>query len=163
MTTWDAVIDAEPALEIVLADDQLEAALEAIADFTDLKSPYTIGHSRGVADLAGAATQLYGLSHADAKLVRRAGLLHDLGRLGVSNAIWDKPGRADAGRDGAGAPASVPDRADAGVLRGAGAAGGDRRPAPRAPRRLGLSRADSRATRSRRRDGSWRRPTPITR
>ena len=92
MTTWPAVIDAEPALEIVLSDEELESALEAIADFTDLKSPWTIGHSRGVADLAGAATKIYGLSDADAKLVRRAGLVHDLGRLGVSNAIWDKRG-----------------------------------------------------------------------
>ena len=91
-TTWHAVIEAEPALEIVLSDAELESALEAIADFTDLKSPWTIGHSRGVADLAYAAATLYGLSAGDATLVRRAGLVHDLGRLGVSNAIWDKPG-----------------------------------------------------------------------
>jgi putative nucleotidyltransferase with HDIG domain len=89
---WSAVIDAEPALEIVLSDEALESALEAVADFTDLKSPWTIGHSRGVADLARAAADLYGLSDADATLVRRAGLLHDLGRLGVSNGIWDKRG-----------------------------------------------------------------------
>src|SRR3954453_279073 len=37
LTTWPAVIDAEPALEIELSDDELESALEAIADFTDLK------------------------------------------------------------------------------------------------------------------------------
>jgi HD-GYP domain-containing protein (c-di-GMP phosphodiesterase class II)/DNA-binding CsgD family transcriptional regulator len=92
VTTWPAVIDAQPALEIVLSDQELESALEAIADFTDLKSPFTIGHSRGVADLACAATKLYGLSDADARLVRTAGLVHDLGRLGVSNAIWDKRG-----------------------------------------------------------------------
>ena len=61
MTTWPAVIEAEPALEIVLSDEELGSALEAIADFTDLKSPWTIGHSRGVADLAGAATTIYGL------------------------------------------------------------------------------------------------------
>jgi HD-GYP domain-containing protein (c-di-GMP phosphodiesterase class II)/DNA-binding CsgD family transcriptional regulator len=90
LTTWPAVIDAEPALEIMLSDEELESALEAIADFTDLKSPWTIGHSRGVADLASAATTIYGLSDDDARLVRRAGLVHDLGRLGVSNAIWDK-------------------------------------------------------------------------
>ena len=96
VTTWPAVIEAEPALEIVLSDDELESALEAIADFADLKSPWTIGHSRGVADLARAATQIYGLSAADANLVRRAGLVHDFGRLGVSNVIWDKPGTLTA-------------------------------------------------------------------
>src|SRR4051794_13837565 len=92
VTAWPAVIDAEPALEIVLSDEALESALEAIADFTDLKSPWTIGHSRGVADLAHAAARTYGLSDDEARLVRRAALVHDLGRLGVSNAIWDKPG-----------------------------------------------------------------------
>jgi HD-GYP domain-containing protein (c-di-GMP phosphodiesterase class II)/DNA-binding CsgD family transcriptional regulator len=92
LTTWPAVIAAEPTLEIVLSDEELGAALEAIADFTDLKSPWTLGHSRGVAELACAATKLYGLAEDDARLVRRAGLVHDLGRLGVSNAIWDKRG-----------------------------------------------------------------------
>jgi HD-GYP domain-containing protein (c-di-GMP phosphodiesterase class II) len=92
LLTWPAVIEAEPALEIVLTDAELESALEAIADFTDLKSPWTIAHSRGVADLAFAAAAIYGLPDDDARLVRRAGLVHDLGRLGVSNAIWDKRG-----------------------------------------------------------------------
>jgi len=92
LTTWPAVIAAEPTLQIVLSDEELELALEAMADFTDLKSPWTLGHSRAVAELAGAATTLYGLSEDDARLVRRAGLVHDLGRLGVSNAIWDKRG-----------------------------------------------------------------------
>jgi HD-GYP domain-containing protein (c-di-GMP phosphodiesterase class II) len=53
--TWDAVIEAEPALAIVLSADQLDAALLAIADFVDLKSPYTIGHARAVAELAAEA------------------------------------------------------------------------------------------------------------
>jgi HD-GYP domain-containing protein (c-di-GMP phosphodiesterase class II) len=66
--------------------------LEAIADFADLKSPYTLGHSRGVAELAEGAARDYGLPADECKRLRRAGLVHDLGRLGVSNAIWDKPG-----------------------------------------------------------------------
>src|SRR6266704_1712491 len=91
-SSWDAVIGAEPALRAPLPDAEFEAALEAIADFTDVKSPYTIGHSRGVADLAGKAAEIFGLNGQAGKLVRRAGLVHDLGRLGVSNAIWDKQG-----------------------------------------------------------------------
>ena len=89
---WDAVIGAEPALEVRLTDAEFDAALEAIADFSDVKSPYTIGHSRGVADLAGEAARVLGLGEMAAILVRRAGLVHDLGRLGVPNTIWDKPG-----------------------------------------------------------------------
>jgi HD-GYP domain-containing protein (c-di-GMP phosphodiesterase class II) len=92
MTTWPAVIEAEPALQIVLSEDELDSALAAIADFTDLKSPWTIGHSFGVADLVGAAATVFGLTDADATLARRAALVHDLGRLGISNKIWDKPG-----------------------------------------------------------------------
>jgi HD-GYP domain-containing protein (c-di-GMP phosphodiesterase class II) len=92
VTAWPAVVDADPASEVALSDEALESALEAIADFADLKSPWTIGHSRGVADLASAAARTYGLPDDDARLVRQAGLVHDLGRLGVSNAIWDKPG-----------------------------------------------------------------------
>jgi HD-GYP domain-containing protein (c-di-GMP phosphodiesterase class II) len=91
--SWDAVIGAEPALGTWVAGPELDAALEAIADFTDVKSPYTIGHSRAVADLAGEAARIFGLDGEAGKLVRRAGLVHDLGRLGVSNAIWDKQGR----------------------------------------------------------------------
>ena len=91
-TSWDAVIAAEPALARVLSDEELDASLEAIADFVDIKSPWTIGHSRGIADLAAEAARGLGLSADDVVLLRRAGLVHDLGRLGVSNAIWDKHG-----------------------------------------------------------------------
>ena len=91
-TSWDAVIAAEPVLEVVLSEQELDTALVAIANFADLKSPYTLGHSLAVADLAEEAARARGLPAGESKLIRRAGLLHDLGRLGVSNAIWDKPG-----------------------------------------------------------------------
>lgn len=91
-TTWDAVVDAEPTLGAPMTEQALDNALEAIADFTDVKSPYTLGHSRGVAGLAGEGADNLGLTAVDATDVRRAALLHDLGRLGVSNAIWDKAG-----------------------------------------------------------------------
>jgi HD-GYP domain-containing protein (c-di-GMP phosphodiesterase class II) len=91
-SSWDAVIAAEPGPGLRLTGAEFGAALEAIADFTDVKSPYTIGHSRGVADLAGEAAGVLGLDSQSAAVVRRAGLVHDLGRLGVPNTIWDKPG-----------------------------------------------------------------------
>jgi len=93
VSSWDAVIGAEPALGVRLTGAEFDAALEAIADFADVKSAYTIGHSRGVADLAGAAARGFGLGDQAETLVRRAGLVHDLGRLGVPNTIWDKAGR----------------------------------------------------------------------
>jgi HD-GYP domain-containing protein (c-di-GMP phosphodiesterase class II)/DNA-binding CsgD family transcriptional regulator len=91
-TGWDAVIAKEPASGVWLSAAEFFAYLEAIEDFVDLKSPFTIGHSRGVADLAEAAARHHGLSEAEAQTVRRAGLVHDIGRLGIPNTIWDKPG-----------------------------------------------------------------------
>lgn len=92
--SWEAFRAAEPTQSVELTDEQLGSALEAIADFADLKSPYTIGHSRAVAELAAAAAADLGLPEAGA--VGRAGLVQDLGRLGVSNDIWDKPGPLSA-------------------------------------------------------------------
>jgi HD-GYP domain-containing protein (c-di-GMP phosphodiesterase class II) len=90
-THWETVIAAEPTLETLLSQAQVDEALTACADFVDLKSPYTIGHSRGVADLTAAA-RICGLSEEEVILLRRAALVHDFGRLGVSNGIWDKRG-----------------------------------------------------------------------
>ena len=95
-TSWGAVIDAEPGLTPPLPEDALDNALEAIANFVDIKSPFTLGHSRGVAELAARAATAMGLGGATATHVRRAGLLHDLGRLGVSNAVWDKTAELSA-------------------------------------------------------------------
>jgi HD-GYP domain-containing protein (c-di-GMP phosphodiesterase class II) len=92
VATWDAVIDAEPALARVLSGDDVETALVAVADFVDLKTPCSLGHARAVAELATAAGDRLGLPEADVRTLRRAALVHDLGRLGVSNAVWDKPG-----------------------------------------------------------------------
>jgi HD-GYP domain-containing protein (c-di-GMP phosphodiesterase class II) len=90
--TWDAVIAAEPALAVSLSDREFDEALLAIADFVDLKSPYTLGHSRAVAELVAESGARLGLAEDEQRTLRRAGLAHDLGRLGVSNAIWDKAG-----------------------------------------------------------------------
>jgi HD-GYP domain-containing protein (c-di-GMP phosphodiesterase class II) len=94
--TWDAVIGAEPTLRRTLSGEQLDAALVGVANFVDLKSPYMLGHARAVAELAGTAGQHLGLI-ADVAQLRRAGLVSGLGRLGISNSIWDKPGPLGAG------------------------------------------------------------------
>jgi HD-GYP domain-containing protein (c-di-GMP phosphodiesterase class II) len=95
--TWDAVIAAEPGLARVLTGDGLDRALVALADFVDLKSPYFLGHARAVAELAAEAGECAGLDVADVRTLRRAGLVHGFGRLGISNAIWDKRGALGAG------------------------------------------------------------------
>ena len=110
--SWD-VLTAQPALNTPLSGEQVTAALEAIADFIDLKSPYTLGHSRAVADLAAEAASVAGLPAEEVELVRRAGLLHDLGRLGISNAIWDKRDPLSASEQERIRLAAVLDRADA--------------------------------------------------
>lgn len=89
---WAAVLDAEPNPPMTLAPDAVDDALHAVADFADLKSPYFLGHSTHVAGLAGAAAIAAGLSTADATAVRRAGLVHDIGKVGVASGIWDHPG-----------------------------------------------------------------------
>jgi putative nucleotidyltransferase with HDIG domain len=71
-----------------------------VADFADLKSRYTRGHSSGVAALAEAAARGLGLGDDVARDLRRAALLHDLGRVAVSTGIWDKAAPlADAERE----------------------------------------------------------------
>ena len=91
-SVWDDVLAAEPRPTGQLNDAQFEDVLTAMADFTDLKSSYTLGHSRGVAGLAAAAAEGVGLPAADAVAVRRAGLVHDVGRVGISASIWGKHG-----------------------------------------------------------------------
>jgi HD-GYP domain-containing protein (c-di-GMP phosphodiesterase class II) len=90
--TWQAVLECEPGAHTWLSGPQVDTAAETLADFTDLKSPFTVGHSRGVAALAAAAAEQCGLPQGAVVAVRRAGLLQDLGRVGVSAAIWNKAG-----------------------------------------------------------------------
>jgi HD-GYP domain-containing protein (c-di-GMP phosphodiesterase class II) len=96
-STWDEVIAAEPVLSRPLLGAELDEALGAVADFVDLKSTYTMGHARGVAQLVDVAGARLGLDDQTRGTLRRAGLAQGLGRLGVSNAIWDKPGPLGAG------------------------------------------------------------------
>jgi HD-GYP domain-containing protein (c-di-GMP phosphodiesterase class II) len=90
--SWDAVLAAEPEPRALVGEGQIDDVLHAFADFVDLKSPHTLQHSSDVAELAGDAASAMGLSEEDAVAVRRAGLVHDLGKAGIPNGIWDKPG-----------------------------------------------------------------------
>jgi HD-GYP domain-containing protein (c-di-GMP phosphodiesterase class II) len=94
---WQTVIAAEPALAVELSAEQLDGALMAIANFVDLKSPFTLGHSVAVAELAEDAGRRLGLPPDQVLALRRAGFVHGFGRLGVSNSIWDRPGPLSAG------------------------------------------------------------------
>ena len=88
---WDDVLDSEPGLARTIDAAEFDHVLAAIGDFADLKSPYFIGHARTVAHLTGEAAQGLRLDPDDVTRVRRAAMVQDLGRLGVSNRIWDKP------------------------------------------------------------------------
>jgi HD-GYP domain-containing protein (c-di-GMP phosphodiesterase class II)/DNA-binding CsgD family transcriptional regulator len=88
-------VDA-PALRRPLGAAELDEALGALADFTDLRSPHRAGHCSGVAELAGAAALRLGLPAEDAAATRRAGLVHDIGLHGVPSKILDKPGELSA-------------------------------------------------------------------
>ena len=90
--SWEMVLSLEPGVRTRLFGEQFDNACRAIADFADIKSPYTLGHSVGVAELAAKAAQRCGLPEADTIIIRRAGLLHDIGRVGVSAGIWGKLG-----------------------------------------------------------------------
>ncbi|MDQ3431640.1 MAG: HD domain-containing protein, partial [Actinomycetota bacterium] len=93
---WNRIVADEPALQRRLTERELDAALEAMADFTDLRSPSRAGHSRGVADLAARAAAYTGLAQVDIVALRRAGLLHDIGLHGIPATILDKPGALSA-------------------------------------------------------------------
>jgi HD-GYP domain-containing protein (c-di-GMP phosphodiesterase class II) len=89
---WEQAIEIEPFPKVRIAGERVEGAFRAIAALTGLKSPWLREHSTGVAELAEAAAWRQGLPADTVTLLRRAALAHDLGRIGVSNAIWEKPG-----------------------------------------------------------------------
>src|SRR4051812_8883898 len=89
---WEHALDCEPSPPIWLSGDGIDAAFGTIAAITGLKSPWLREHSTGVAELAEAAAWRMGLEADSVVLVRRAALAHALGRVGVPNGIWEKPG-----------------------------------------------------------------------
>jgi HD-GYP domain-containing protein (c-di-GMP phosphodiesterase class II) len=90
--TWEGLLVAEPMPRTYSDEDFDEAAL-VFADFADLISPWFTAHSRNVADLAEAAANAAGLPAADAKMIRRAALMHDVGKVAVPHGYWhrDRP------------------------------------------------------------------------
>jgi HD-GYP domain-containing protein (c-di-GMP phosphodiesterase class II) len=90
-SAWEATLAIEPRPWLTLEGEAIDQALAAIGDFADLGSPHLSGHSRGVADLAAAAARICGLDPAYVSLMRRAGFVHDVGRVAIDPRVWQKP------------------------------------------------------------------------
>ncbi|MGK2852431.1 MAG: HD-GYP domain-containing protein [Candidatus Limnocylindrales bacterium] len=89
-------MDLEPDERVdVAADADVDRLAGAFADIVDAKSPFTGAHSQRVGNVAERIARRLGLSEQGVVDVRRAGLLHDLGKLGVPNQILDKPSRLE--------------------------------------------------------------------
>jgi len=84
-----------PSDEAALDGDELGEALLAMADFIDIKTPHTMGHSRRLAALVADAAKLYGLPKASITLLHQAALLHDIGQAGVPAKVMMKPSAFD--------------------------------------------------------------------
>lgn len=92
------VADLEPAESVVLVDeDRLDGIAAAFGQVVDAKSPYTYGHSARVADFAERIGRRLEVPVQRLRWLRRGALLHDIGKLGVSNGLLDKPGALDDG------------------------------------------------------------------
>jgi len=93
----ELVFSAEPALHKIQVDEEyLDAVAAAFGEIVDSKSPYTAGHSGRVALYSDLIAAELGLSAERRRWLYRGALLHDVGKLGVSNAVLDKPGKLDA-------------------------------------------------------------------
>ena len=90
-SVWEQTLACEPAPMLTLDGAAIDRALAAIGDFADLASPYLVGHSAGVAELAMAAARRCHVEPADVLSIRRAALVHDVGRVAVPVRIWQKP------------------------------------------------------------------------
>jgi putative nucleotidyltransferase with HDIG domain len=91
------VMSQEPQDRRLTATEQnIDNICLAFADIIDAKTPFTYQHSNGVADAAVTIAQALGLPDQSVKTIRRAALLHDIGKLGISNTILEKPGKLTA-------------------------------------------------------------------
>jgi HD-GYP domain-containing protein (c-di-GMP phosphodiesterase class II) len=89
-SAWDEVLAGEPAPRLTLQGDAIDQALAAMGDFADLVSSDLVGHAAGVAQLTSAAALRCGFQTADVVAMRRAALVHDVGRVTISARIWGK-------------------------------------------------------------------------
>ena len=85
-------VQMEPGLAVAAPPERIDDLCHAFAEVIDTKSPYTYNHSLGVSRAAVEIAEGLGLSAHTVTLVRRAALLHDIGKLSVSNSILEKPG-----------------------------------------------------------------------
>lgn len=90
--SWEAVLAEEPKPWRLVNEGSLDDICAVFGDFADLKTPFLLGHSARVARLAEGAARVLRMSEDDCVMLRRAGLLHDLGRVGISTGVWEKPG-----------------------------------------------------------------------
>ena len=93
--TREAILRLGPQEQTLLSAVDIDAICETFADVVDAKSPFTYRHSVGVMDAAVAIGNAMGLPAERMQLLRRAALLHDVGKLSISNTILDKPTRLD--------------------------------------------------------------------
>ena len=89
-STWGQVIEAHPVLTPVLEPGRIDEVLDAVGEFAELKSPWRLGHSRGVSHLVEGAGKVARLPEGEVAQLRRAAVLADIGQLGISNSILDK-------------------------------------------------------------------------
>lgn len=85
-------LQMEPGIAIPASQQRIDDICHAFAQVIDTKSPYTYNHSLGVARAAVEIAEGMGLATQTVTMVRRAALLHDIGKLSVSNSILEKPG-----------------------------------------------------------------------
>lgn len=89
---WPAVMSLEPENRLRwTSEEQVTDAAVALADFADMKSAYSLGHSRRVAAAAEAIALRLRLPEAEQLDLRRAALTHDLGLVAVPSFVLDKP------------------------------------------------------------------------
>ncbi len=90
------VLDSEPGQQVIMADDDyLDDIAAGFARVIDAKSPYTSGHSERVALFTDMIAEEMGMAPAARRSLKRGALLHDIGKLGVSNSVLDKPGKLE--------------------------------------------------------------------